>query len=147
MYIWIITCSTVTPRIAEFKVTQFQAEDITNLGSSIKSKKIKITAFMGCAQKFCLWECRRIETKVAERYCWTMTLAVPWGCSHRSDSCVLEFGFKLVFLYIRTWLTGCTRVYDSFKIRLEPNLLERNYCFSRGVSVVKKWENRKSSYG
>jgi hypothetical protein len=57
---------------------------------------------MGCFQKFCLLEWWRIETKAAEGYCWTMTQAVLCACCHRSDFSVLEFGFQLVFLFIRT---------------------------------------------
>jgi hypothetical protein len=80
---------------------------------------------------FSLLERKRHESKVAKEYCWAITEVVGLSRCGRSVSRVLEFGFHLdSHVY--------TNIVDHMhtQFRLEPNVPERNYCVSRGVSIL-----------
>lgn len=68
-----------------------------------------------------------------EKYCWAITQVEKRSYCGRSDSSVLKFGFQLyslIFDYIYILKS------DLRKIRLAPDLPERNYWVSPGVSVL-----------
>jgi hypothetical protein len=71
-----------------------------------------------------------------ERYCWTMTLAAERSCCVRPGSSVLDCGSKLDSLCVGLHIQLTRRIVgpDLSKIRLAPDLPERNSCVSRGAS-------------
>ena len=65
---------------------------------------------------------------MAEEYCWAMTQAERRPCCSRSGSTVLKFGFS----------PGPNYVFDCMytEVRLAPDLPERNYWLSQGLSAL-----------
>jgi len=96
-----------------------------------------------CAEVFLAgWKHNGDESE--EEYCWAITRAAVWSWWGRSGFWLLQFGLKMdflihiyiyIYIYIARQKVVClyTQLRLS-KIRLEPDLLERNHCVQK-VSV------------
>jgi hypothetical protein len=73
----------------------------------------------------------RKEAKVVEEYCWAITQAARRSYCCRSGFSALQFEFQLYFLVYTHIRDLCSLISDLHKIRLVPDLPERNYCVSR----------------
>jgi hypothetical protein len=78
--------------------------------------------FYKCAPHFSVRELKRHETKVAEEYCWAITLATGRSCCCRSGSSVLDFGFQLDSLVY---------TYTFHHVRIQPRLVQTSKLLER----------------
>jgi hypothetical protein len=69
---------------------------------------------------FFLRDCKHIQTKVAETYCWAMTRAAEQSCCVPSGSRVFEIGFKLDYL-VCTYVVD--RIYTQFRLAQNSPLI------------------------
>jgi hypothetical protein len=65
-------------------------------------------------------------------YCWAIPQAAGRSCCGRSDSIAWKLGFQLDSLKCTYKVDLCIENCDGRKIRLPPDLPERNYCVSQG---------------
>jgi hypothetical protein len=78
-------------------------------------------------------EWKRRETKVTEEHCLAgRSCCGRWGCS------TVKFEFQLYYRLVYTYIVDqyVYSVPKCTKSRLVTDLLERNYCVSRGVPVI-----------
>jgi hypothetical protein len=75
---------------------------------------------------FSLREWKRIQTNVAEEYCWVITQGLNFHAAVDQFPVCLSLRFHWISMYIHTWLTKRTLNSDLWKIILQPDLPEHN---------------------